>query len=233
MVSHLAHIGQQILVGKRRHRHGIGVEQVLGLGGVPVEGNVESAVEGREVQSHVEGVLGLPLQVGVVIALDGKGGGVGAVDRCHAVRAIESQRSVGVDGILITGDTVSGAQLQIVNPLDILQEVFLREHPGSRCRWEPAPLMPAAELRRAVGTEIGGEDVFVSEHIVDAGHIGAQGVFLRVGLHVAPGDVGAGLEIVVIEVVGLKALGLLRVGEGLVFLPLHDSHSVYGRGGIL
>ena len=130
MVGHLTHVGQQVLVGERRDGHGVGVEQILGLGGVPVEGDVESAVEGREVQSHVEGVLGLPLQVGVVVALDGKGGGVGAVDRCHAVRSVECQRGIGINGILVTGDTVSGAEFEVVDPLDILQEVLLREHPG-------------------------------------------------------------------------------------------------------
>ena len=146
VVGHLTHVGQQVLIGKRRYRHRVGVEQILGLRGIPVEGNIESAVESREVETDIEGMLCLPLQVGIVVALYGKSRRVAAIDRCHTIRTIERQRSIRVNGILITCDAISDANLEVVNPVDILHKALLRKHPRGRSRWEPAPLMATAEL---------------------------------------------------------------------------------------
>ena len=129
VIAHLTHIGEEAGVGERRDRNLIGVEQVLGRGHIGVDGTAEPAAPHREVDTCVEGVLGLPLQVRIRVGIESVGGDGRAVVGRGAVRGHERKRPVRIDGILITGDTVTDADLKVVEQLLVLHETFIADDP--------------------------------------------------------------------------------------------------------
>lgn len=216
-VAHGADVGQQRVVGEGRDADVVGVEHVRGLGAVGVEREQQAAVEHGQVEAGVEGVLHLPLQVGVGVA-QGLVGDQRRVAHGHnAVGLHQRHGGVGVDAALVARQAVAEAHLQVVYPRDGAHEVLLRHIPRHGGRGEEAPLVVGAELGRGVGAGVEGEHVAVVERIVDAGQEGHQARVVVVGARPLPGAQGAALQVVVAHGVGGEVGdGGVEAREGLL-----------------
>ena len=91
VVGHLTHVCEEGGIGERRDRYLIGVEEVACSRHVSVDGTAEPAAPHREVDTGVEGVLGLPLQVGIRIGIESVGGDGCTVIGSGTVRGHQGQ----------------------------------------------------------------------------------------------------------------------------------------------
>ena len=208
---------------------GRAVEQVTR--GVPVDfrRDGQPSAEQRDVHGEVAGDGGLPLDVLVGIL-----GGNTVVElaarsafaeggTARSAGAVEEAPEVAVD-VVVTGQTEGCAELQLVNPFHVLQEVLLVDDPRTRDGGEVAPLVAGSELGGTVGTERTGQQILV--HVV-VGHLseergravsrGAQGVGLF-GIGLSEGHVvqcGLRIDIGVEEVGTLLVLLILGVVDFL------------------
>ena len=129
-ISHGTHIGQQTVVSERRHRHCIGIKHIRSLGSVPVEGYVETLLEHRQVETGIKRLLYLPLQIRVAVGGNRKSSTCCAVDGSYTIRFHQGERSIRIDGILITGYTISCTNLEIIYLLDFLHPRLVADYPG-------------------------------------------------------------------------------------------------------
>ena len=93
------------------------------------------------------------------------------------------------------------------------------------------PLLTITQLRRTIGTNIDGSDVFVSQHIVDTSHIRAQGIFGVVRLQITPAHIGSSLHVIEFEVVGIKSMsgGCIQGAAAAGIIEL-DAPDFFGNG---
>ena len=208
-ISHGSHISQQFFVGERGDRHRIGIKHIRSLGSVPVEGYIETLLEHREVETGIKCLLYLPLQIRIAVGGNCKSCTCSTIDGSYTIRLHQGERSIRINGILITGYTISCTNLEIIYLLDFLHPRLIADYPCQGSRREPAPLLTITQLRRTIGTNIDGSDVFVSQHIVDTSHIRAQGIFGVVRLQITPAHIGSSLHVIELEVVGIKSMCLL------------------------
>ncbi len=128
-----------------------------------VEGNVESAVEEREVEAEVDVFDSFPLQVGVTHrAHDGGGEADGSCAEHIVDTVVESRHVSAVGDGLVAHTAPAEAYLGVVEPIaGIFHKGFFREAPCGRYRGECAVLVAFGEAARTVGTYRCGEVVAV------------------------------------------------------------------------
>ena len=197
------------------------VEQVVALRIVIVDRAVDTSLEEPEVEADVEHLVALPLQVG-------RRAGFGFQPRAVQLTAVEigvfavqrTCRGIGRDRV-IARHAVRGAQLEVRNPLHVLEEGLFRNAPRDGPRREEGPFMPRRELRRTVLAERRGDDVPVVVGVLhapdDRNHLAAdeaRGQAFRIGQapHVVP-QVG-GRFLVFARHRGIDRLAVLHFIDG-------------------
>lgn len=122
---------------------------------------------------------GLPLQVGI------RHGGTGApvygtLADPGGLRSGEEGAGLTRGDVVVTGRTEAVADLQIVQPVGVLEPLLARQTPRSGGRGEVAPLVALGELRRTVGTHRGRHHIFTLVVVVHATEEREEHVVVRV-----------------------------------------------------
>ena len=151
----------------RRHGQTGAQQQVATTVDIELGRNGNALFQETEVETHVERLVGLPLQVFIrndtrsitrhqSIAHGSKHG----TEQCQTVIAAYA---------VVSCQTVTDAELQVGEDIELLDEFLLTQTPGGRYGRENAPLVVGTELGRAVGTQSSTQQVLVLIVIVDTG----------------------------------------------------------------
>ena len=150
LVGHLAFVAGDCAgsggAGRKGHVH----EHVGGLLVIPVGRECQSAAQHGEVYADVGLGCCLPGEVGcaqVGLCYGRDGVRLAFLEPFDAVDIVALEIGVVADARLVTGLSPAGAQLEVVDPLDVAQEAFLRNAPGCRERGEDTPAVVGMELR--------------------------------------------------------------------------------------
>ena len=74
---------------------------------------------------------------------------------------VRSSATIGEVQGLVPQDTIAGLELEVVDPLDWREELFLADDPGGTDRAEGTPAVVRSEARRAVSADRGAQVVLV------------------------------------------------------------------------
>ena len=163
----------------RTCRQGDSHKHVGGLLVVVIYGEGQTAAEHSQVETYVGLRGGLPRQLRIAQGRLRTGRhGIGIVTFAkplETIDAVGSEVRVVAQSALVTGLSPAATNLEVVEPVDILQELLLRDTPGSRERGEVAPAMTGSEFRRTVGTEVGREQIGVLEVVAQTSEVGKDG----------------------------------------------------------
>ena len=149
----------------------------------------EAVVEESEVHTHIEHFLFLPAQVRVGQAVVRH---AGVVTVLVVVRGNpQTQGLVAAESGIVTGGTIAHAQLEVAEPVHVLQEIFLFGPPGGSHREEITPFVVCPEDGGTVPAEGGRCKVFFCIIVLCMTQPGNKG-----GLGIERGDglrlIGAG-----------------------------------------
>ena len=222
LVADLAQVGPRRGVSRRVGN--LFLEKQVGGGlVVVVHDQLQPVVEQRDVETDVELLRGLPLQVGVAEVREHDVGVQRAVEDHLVVAVLRDRAVVGDRGV--AHRTVAGAQLQVAHPFaGRVEEGLLGDDPRRRGRGEPAVLVVGAEVRGAVGAQREAQQVLVAEGVVHAEVVGVH----RLLAHARRGLVidRAGAEVVVAEEVVEELLRTRRRVLRVVVVPAGAQHEV-------
>ena len=124
---------------------------------IDVGSHFEARVEEGKVETDVEVLNGLPLQIGIA---DRRNGGTqNALAIEHIVGSTEQGHRGTVADLLVTYTTPTETELTIGEPVLTFEEGLTTECPGCTCRWEGSILAAVGEAARTVGTDGCGEIV--------------------------------------------------------------------------
>ena len=112
LVRHSADVCQQLVVGKRRHGHIVGIEHVGGLRVIVFGGKHKAVVPQSDLATDIERRLCLPFQVGVVVAYGAERHGRRVVDGYDARLLHVVHCSIGRYAAQIARTSVTRAQFQ-------------------------------------------------------------------------------------------------------------------------
>ena len=166
---------RHILVGvSRRDGHRHGDQHVVGVFDISVQGDQESAVEHRSVNTYVILLYLFPAHIGI---------GHHPRSQTRYLVTVKvvlhglQHRGIGIVAYtgLVTGDTVSGPYFQVAQSKTLVEPLLLTHSPGQRNRGENAPTIGLAETRTAIGTHGGGKEITVVVGIVDTTHEREEG----------------------------------------------------------
>ena len=112
-----------------------------------VDVELESVEEAR-LEAHVEGARALPLQGTVALGVEGERGR--AIEVVYFVEVVvevvvRSGTTIGEVQGLVPQDTIAGLELEVVDPLDRGEELFLADDPSSTYRAEGTPAESGAK----------------------------------------------------------------------------------------
>ena len=144
MVHHATHVDGELYVGTKTRRQGeVLIEQhVGGLLHEVLNTTVQTSLEEVEVETNVYGMYLLPSEL--IVTLLGQSGTVLA---CGGI--VRGRIHIGIYIVaakaLVTLQTIAGLELQEVNPLLVLQELFLVHSPSKACATEVTPAMTGSE----------------------------------------------------------------------------------------
>ena len=156
------------------------VEQVVGSLVEVLHATGQAVVEEAEIETDIQHLLFLPAQFGIGKALMAK-------TRVVAVLIVagshpETQGLVAAQAGVVAGGTIADAQLQVADPAQVADEVFLCHTPGSANAVEVTPLVVGAEDGRTVTTERTGEEILLSIVVfgmAEERHQGGVGIIRR------------------------------------------------------
>ena len=140
------HIHQDGVVDKRRLRCRVVIEQILRTAVVKFHATAQSAVQGHEIHTYIEGRRLLPSQIGIGIQRRGITVDPLVVDQVGATGAIGGDTLIGIE-VRTPCNTIADAWLQALEAL--LQTLGKRgagDFPSQRCRREVTPLLVGTEL---------------------------------------------------------------------------------------
>ena len=151
-------------------------------------------------------------------------GGTGNLVATEAVGVVSTGHGVHVlvlTDVLVTEDTVAGAQLEQAHEVGIdLEERFLVDAPSRGERREPVPTVGGGQAARTVATDSGLEKVASVIVVGQTADVGSQHMLALIGRSIALGGV-ADLKVIRLGEVVAPA------GEGMVELAL-ESHTGHG-----
>ena len=221
-------------------------EQVFCARGVDIERTVDASTEETEVDTEVVLCCALPsevlisqssLIVGVIRFVSDEDTLIASAER-HVERLNGAQCSV-CPYRSITCGTHAETQFELVEPTDILEEVFLFHAPSDSHRREETPLVALGEHRSAVVTTRDGEQVAILERVVDASHVREQRILREPGTHasliVGIGDIDIA-EIVPKEGRHVDALSAHATTLGIVLgstVEESDAHGVVAKDAVV
>ena len=141
-------------VHPRRGNHAVHVrrqrslhQQVVRILIISVHDELHAVVEQVDIQTHVPSLRFLPLQILVGIVARIEAGAPDGRRRRHG-------NAVGIAaGSLVTHQAPAETELQVIQPLHILQEGLVLHLPGQGCRGEVTPTVGRAEVGRTVRTQ--------------------------------------------------------------------------------
>ena len=111
-----------------------------------------------------------------------------------AAEAIESQIAVVAQSALVAGLTPAAAQLEVVDPGDVLHELLVRDAPGGGERGEVAPAMAGCQSGAAISTQVGGHHVGVVPVVLQTAEEGENGPVGSRGARAAPADLVGSIQ---------------------------------------
>ena len=144
-------------------------QQITGFLIPNIQNHVQFTIEEGTIETDVLSNRSFPLGIRVTDTSPvetSNCAGVGTVDvirRSTDATAVQAELVVGVNVVGVTHDPVTTTDFQIVDPLQVLHELFGRNPPSRREGWEHPVTAVFAKTRRTVATYQTSQDVLVVE----------------------------------------------------------------------
>ena len=203
-VAHLAYVSEGRAVEVWRSGDVILPEHVGSVLVIEIDTTTDAAIEEAEVETDVNLLADLPLEVGVRI----RGNDEGLLPLTIVIVISVAESPAGEAGVAVRGDdtrhTEACAELEVRDPVGIIHEALVRDSPAKRCRREVTPLVVLTELRAALTTEGEKEIVAVGIAIGYAAEETDELAVVLIAAHASLTflEIAADAEVVVLEIVG-------------------------------
>ncbi len=143
----------------RRDWHLVVAEKVLLTAVEVVQRTVDTVVEHRKVNTDVPVLAFFPFEIGIDVLARTPYLEIFSVIEIVAEARHRIYRQIAAE-VLVAGNTVVGADFQVIEPFDVFHELFLRNTPTHRYGGEIAPLVVLSEFRRTFMAQGCSEKIF-------------------------------------------------------------------------
>ncbi len=130
LVAHRTDVCQQLVEGERRNRHIVGIKHIGGLRIVILGGQDQSVVPQSKVGTNVPSGTSLPFQVWIVVANHAQGNRWRTIHRYDTRLAHRIHRGIRRDAAKIARATITCAEFQHPNRLDMTEPCLLFHIPS-------------------------------------------------------------------------------------------------------
>ena len=144
-VLHRTYVDKSLVEEEWWNRHLVVAEQILLTAAEIVDRAIHTVVKQREVHSDVPVLSFLPFQVGIDVFRGSPHLEVFAIVKIVTESGHGVQREITAK-VLVSCHTIVGAQLQVVNPLNVFHEFLRGDAPSGRDSWEITPFVVCTEF---------------------------------------------------------------------------------------